>query len=178
MLMTITNIREKLNKEINMSKKHKQFWQTPDFKKTQSKWYAKLKKSGFVDLERASEKTFEGATTPYLTPSLHYIRLKLDVNVQNYYRAARAFLYHSKFKDKKLRFLWRLHVQGYSYRNMIPLLMEKFGEYHSIFWISKRINELRSESSKFNRKSKNGITSEDDSGLDKFIESNGNFRND
>jgi hypothetical protein len=81
---------------------------TPAERKLQREWYAKLKASGFEDIETGDE---------------HDGLLKTDKRIEEgrgeeyqasaeYYRCAGVFLHHRHWRDQRERLIWELHSEG------------------------------------------------------------------
>lgn len=97
--------------------RRKKFYETPEFLRTQKKWYAKLKDEGFQDIEATK-------STRGVTRSGDDSRTVLpQASVSEYYRLARAFLHDYTFKDNKHWHMWLLHSEGLSIR----MIAEKLG---------------------------------------------------
>ena len=87
---------------------------SPEFKKLQRKWYSKIAKKGFEDIEKDGDLLKE-----YHAYYIHaqYEETK-DTAKAEYYRLAGGFLYTHKFKDQKSRAIWELHADGVSIRDI------------------------------------------------------------
>lgn len=85
----------------------KRFWETAEFRAKQERWYAKLKRTGFVDIEKN-----------YCSPEndLRKARMRDYKAVQGYYSAARSFVHEGKFKSNLHLRIWRLHAEGATLR--------------------------------------------------------------
>ena len=79
----------------------KKFYQTKEFIKLQKKWYKKLDRSGFEDLEWFNEKNGLGQGSPFLksknVPDTGTIRKKYTKSLQQHYRLCRNFRQHGDF---------------------------------------------------------------------------------
>ena len=78
-----------------------------EFKALEAKWYAKLKATGFVDIE----------TTSAVRDNMRNYRMLNTAGVCrdatiHYYQEAFQALERQKFKTPVLRRVWRLHCQG------------------------------------------------------------------
>jgi hypothetical protein len=85
-----------------------------DFIQLQRQWYAKLKRSGFVDAEsdRGILKDWPGKRLMRdYTPQ----RFK---EKQEYYRFASQLIWEHKFQNKLEQNIWYLHCDGYSLREI------------------------------------------------------------
>jgi hypothetical protein len=87
------------------------------FKKLQDKWYAKLKKSGFKDIEHD-----EDTLTEY--SSVYFKKHTYDemVEKQRYHDMANSFLEQYKFETEKDKLIWDYHTNGLSVRDIADLL--------------------------------------------------------
>lgn len=91
------------------------------FKDLQSKWYDKLKRGGFKDIEQedGNIKTWSGHVYRYCKTQ-DQIDIKTD-----YYRLAGQFLHEYKFQTPTEKFLWKNHSEGVSLRSIARLLAKK-----------------------------------------------------
>lgn len=102
-------------------------YKTKQFKELESRWYSKLKQSGFKDIER-SDRVGKAAGL-LVTGPLENILHSYDVNQFNikeeYYRLAGQFLHEHKFDSKFEKTIWETHSQGISIENIIKALKLK-----------------------------------------------------
>ena len=119
---------------------------TKEFIRLQKKWYKKLAKSGFSDLEWTDEKTAKGQNTPYLRKSLnkfkHLTPEKFE-EVSEFYSRAPDFASQHNFPTERHKFTWQLHIEGYSYRDSIEILTAEGFKPPSVFWISDHLTKLK-----------------------------------
>ena len=119
------------------------------FIKLQNKWYAKLSKSGFVDLEWYCQKTGQGHSSPFLRDSLNkfkHLEASELVQTAKYFIDAQAFTSHHTFPSRLHKFMWEMFASGLSYRKMIPEITSRgFKHVPSIFWISIELNKLKQD---------------------------------
>ncbi len=100
----------------------------PNFKLLQSKWYGKIAKKGFKDIEGPSGMLNEYSGSHYheefsqqvgsKTPNSSKVVKELQAE---YYRLATAFLNTKRFKKIEpllQKMVWRLHVNGASTREI------------------------------------------------------------
>jgi hypothetical protein len=163
----------KKNTKIKKSQKpddHKKFWLQRKFVKLQSKWYKKLSKAGFSDLEHFSEFYGASQASPFLRNPIANLRSKFTVSTQIYYQHAQDFAKYGNFPSKLLQYLWQLHSDGVSYRQIIPLIAKKFKRTYSIFWVSQKVNKLKKLM--FLYVTQTAAAEEADETLDSFIRSN------
>ncbi len=94
-----------------------------EFKELQAKWYAKLKKTGFEDLEQ-NEYSLRLFHSTYFSDSRRndpqVVAAKLE-----YYRLAGHFLYDHKFENALERTIWQMHADGKSIRTIEKVLKAK-----------------------------------------------------
>lgn len=119
------------------------FYDTEEFRKLQNKWYDKLQKSGFSDLEWLDKNSGKGQNSPFLTVSIEYLRKIHNLETETYFRLSRAFLHDYDFKTLHFYHLWKLHSEGLTYRQIIPKLNKIMKKKRSIFWISTHVNRLK-----------------------------------
>jgi hypothetical protein len=116
-----------------------------EFASLQKEWYDYLKDTGFDDLEWVDHKTGKGQGSDYLKQPSMYLSKQYDASVEEYYRKCRIFLQHGDFKSGTLKFVFKRHTEGASYRDIaaeIERYPQRFGRTYSIFWISQRLNEM------------------------------------
>lgn len=131
------------------------FYQTAKFRKLQKEWYEKLAKKGFKDIE-AMKPIHTGELMGFVPRRAMEVGDRVDVDVQEYYRASRCYLHHGKFQSALEHHVWEFHCEGISYRNMLPLLRER-GYITNIWWISKAIQRINRLSMIFNVCNEEGI---------------------
>lgn len=91
-----------------------------DLEAQTKKWYAKLKKSGFEDIERHENARFvlKSSSDKFTTPEAirdYYAK-------SEYYSMARKFLHDYKFASKLERIIWEYHTEAISVRDIALLL--------------------------------------------------------
>jgi hypothetical protein len=92
--------------------------------KLKEKWYAKLKREGFEDIERS-----DGSLTKY-SQNAYRDRREADNDTwvaakTDYYRMAEHFLNEHKFENNTERFIWQLHSEGVSARKISTRLKSR-----------------------------------------------------
>jgi hypothetical protein len=125
---------------------------TPEFKRLCAKWYAKLKETGFKDLERPHPKTgFAGPDSWLNAKSLRSIADDFDPKRAAYFRRLTHFVTHRghAWHEKPFyRFAARLYVDGYSYRQICKAAKAK-GHLHGVnvyaVWRCVRLLEAAAE---------------------------------
>jgi hypothetical protein len=104
-----------------------------EFKALKAKWYGKLHKSGFDDIEHDEEHLKRNASEPFTSKTRG--RRYRDKQVyfesrEEYYRLAGRFLNEHKFSDKKEELIWSLHSEGMSIREIAKTLRSKHYRAH------------------------------------------------
>lgn len=95
--------------------------QTDKFKELQSKWYAKLKRSGFDDIEK-SEDALHTYDKRYFNKTYDLPRFLAK---QEYYRLAGQFLHEYKDFTPFERKVWELHAEGMSIFDIVSVIRKK-----------------------------------------------------
>ncbi len=115
-----------------------------DYQKLKKVWYKKLKKDGFVDIER-DENTIEKYSSVF-NRELSYVEASGRLT---YYTMATSFLHDYDFPSELDRIIWEYHSNGISYRNIARLLkkarVSKLG-YNGIHLRIKKMCEIMFES--------------------------------
>jgi hypothetical protein len=108
-----------------------------EFKKLQDKWYKKLDKSGFEDIERRDgrikrETIHELNKLLYSTKHTNKSSKSDELNTQTtiekfedkrtYFTLAEHFLHEHTFADELEKTIWSFHVEGYSARETVKEL--------------------------------------------------------
>lgn len=95
-------------------------FRTPEFLELKNKWYEKLKKKGFNDIEQDEE---------HLKQWSSYFKIKYHKTTfearEEYYRLAGKFLHDNKFKSKTDFFIWNQHSSGATMAKIKDRLKEK-----------------------------------------------------
>lgn len=97
-------------------------FQSKSFKDLRAKWAAKLKKSGFEDLEDENGLLKHIGHADYFSINFNAISAQAK---EEYYRKAGYFLYDHKFKTELERKIWELHADGVSIRDIVKILKTK-----------------------------------------------------
>lgn len=92
-----------------------------EFKKLQEKWYGKLKRSGFEDIER-SDESLKKWSLMFVTDDSTEITREAKTE---YYRAAGHFLHDHQFDSTTEKRIWELHSSGLSIRNIVKMLTKE-----------------------------------------------------
>lgn len=90
----------------------------PKFKKLQEKWYSKLAKAGFEDVET---KAGSLRNTSKSGGVIDKRRVTWESQAEYYYLAG-TFLNEHTFKDEFERIIWEYHSLGLSIRNIVMTL--------------------------------------------------------
>lgn len=104
-------------------------FQTKEFKALQTKWYDKLKKKGFDDIEdtQSTKEFIKEWHSVYFqkrhTPMSFYAK-------QEYYYLAQTFLNEHPFQTKQEKRIWILHSEGLSIRKIAIELNTKIWKVH------------------------------------------------
>lgn len=112
-----------------------------DYNKLRDKWYAKLAKEGFEDIEDT-----EGRLKTYASSALVQVykdHLKYDTK-ERYYQLAGQFLHDHKFKSNVERFIWEQHCEGVSIRKMVKEINKKGNKIYRRL-VHEMLQQLRSE---------------------------------
>lgn len=88
------------------------------FKQLQDTWYAKLKKSGFEDIEQDDDNLKFWSSAFYLR-RLSPEQMKA---LQDYYQMATNFLEEYKFDSKRDQIIWEYHSKGFNDPEIAKLL--------------------------------------------------------
>jgi hypothetical protein len=88
-----------------------------DLKTETAKWYAKLKRDGFDDIESDEDNLKVWSTIFFKKHSIEQIQAK-----QAYYQMATNFLNDYKFNNNRERIIWEYHANGISLRDIGKVL--------------------------------------------------------
>jgi hypothetical protein len=91
----------------------------PTFQELQTKWYEKLEKSGFKDIEKKHVGEMNWPSDFVRESRMIGWQAK-----QEYYRMAEHFLTEHKFKNRLERIIWEYHANGISVRNIVVTLQK------------------------------------------------------
>lgn len=89
----------------------------PSFEETQAKWYKKLERSGFEDIESDQNNLKVWSSVFFARHSIEQIQAK-----QAYYQMATNFLGDHKFETRREKIIWEYHANGISYRDISKTL--------------------------------------------------------
>ena len=121
----------------------RKFYKSKAFKALQDKWYKKLKKSGFDDIECSKP---DRQDSRFLKFHSGLVNITYKPEIEEYFRKCRIHLENFKWGkravDKQL-FTW--YAEGVSYRSMMKLYRTKYRKKVSLFFIYYRINKMKAE---------------------------------
>lgn len=98
-----------------------QSFKTKEFKQLKDKWYKKLAKAGFTDIEQDEDNLHKW-------DSFRFIGDRTKSNYQynpEYFTLASLFLDSHKFKTSRDLKIWTLHAEGKTIREIVKILKEK-----------------------------------------------------
>lgn len=170
----------------------KKFYRTKEFIKLKDKWYKKLDKSGFDNIEFADYTS--GFNSHRNTYKICKSTLQNMTFSFNYFQSCRNFLAHWHFSSKIHEILWQLHSENTSYRNISKHLQRKYKKipkkYQHLFlypvckfsikWVHVELKKLLAEMFTFNRENPEGWKpdSELNNGKDPFFKHDTELNND
>lgn len=109
--------------------------QSKQFELLKKKWYAKLKREGFNDLENTDDslkswelsRYYRGADKKFYKTAEERMGkgLRLSLTKQEYFRLVGHFLHDHKFEDNVQKLVWEYHAEGTSYRKIVKLLKHR-----------------------------------------------------
>jgi hypothetical protein len=128
-------------------------FKTKEFESLKSKWYKKLEKSGFEDLEHSDENS------PYLKHGSFQASMQFYTQEkETYYRLWTNYLSHNKIEDHKLNLVFSMHSEGETLTQITNLLKSRnFKKPKSIFWVQKTIHAKFAEVHKWNENHEEGL---------------------
>jgi hypothetical protein len=134
----------------------------------QNEWYAKLKETGFKDIEFYSYESGFGQDAPYLKGSAFTVARRMSEHTLNHYLYCQNYLTHApklpklhNIQPKLIKFMFQLYCEGITYRNIIKLTHKKFRHpkwkrisLRPLCWL---IRDLVQRAYKFNREHPEGM---------------------
>lgn len=96
-------------------------YRTKEFQDLKAKWYRKLVKIGFKDVEQDEDHMKQWDSHVFV--SRH--SAGLYNSKEKYYQLAGQFFYDNKFRSKKEKFVWELHSIGYTVRAIAAEMKSK-----------------------------------------------------
>lgn len=133
---------------------------SPEFKKLQDHWYAKLKAEGFNDFERPHPRTGDQSQAWFNGKSLQTIATTYDGATLEYYRRMTCYLAHRPrwSTDRFERFAARLYAQGISYSKIVAEARKRLIKHNANKWhVHKAIKRFEALALAWNRTSKHGL---------------------
>ncbi len=112
-----------------------------DFKALEDLWYAKLKKSGFEDIETPGDR-LKWSTAQAVARAKNQGKPDLYESKEEYYRMAGHFLHDHVFEGKAEKYVWEYHAVGKSMRD-ISKLLKKSRIYMATTQVKETIHRLR-----------------------------------
>jgi hypothetical protein len=100
-----------------------------DLSKLTVKWYKKLKRSGFEDIEWLDVRTGYGQNTPYLKDSAMILGGRYSKETETHYRVCQNFCTHHIFTTKKAQFIFQEYTKGITFREILHRCKRKGGHY-------------------------------------------------
>lgn len=97
----------------------------PKLKKLTAKWYAKLSKKGFEDIEQDETRLKKWSETYFKKGNLNQSHPSVVNAKLEYYNMCRSFLHEYKFKNKTERKMFEMHSEGQGVR----VIAEELGTY-------------------------------------------------
>ena len=124
-----------------------------EFKALQKKWYGKLAKQGFEDIEDTNRE--DKPLKSLHNHRFYLIPVEQRLATESYYEMARQLLNEYKFKNSTHKRIWELHCQGLSRRKIAKHIKDLAPTYNQ-----SRIGEIVLEIAKaFKGESHAGHTS-------------------
>jgi hypothetical protein len=119
--------------------------QNKNFKELQAKWYAKLKKTGFNDIESHTQNDDnpDGSLKEWHSQRF-YINNRVEdfKQKERYYQLATQFTYDYKFNDEQDKIIWDLHANGSSVREISKQLNKKGYDRTSVHKVIKKLRNV------------------------------------
>lgn len=97
----------------------------PAFIKLQNKWYKKLKKQGFEDLEWVDDGKGIGQDSSFLLKPLTNMTKFYKKDVENFYRICRNYAGYGTFASKLDKYCFKYYADGQSYRQIQKIIAKK-----------------------------------------------------
>ena len=110
-----------------------------EFFSLQRKWYEKLKKKGFIDIEKTQKN--KAFLTQYHSHYFfrHHQPEEIE-STQAYYRMCYEFYWHYHgFKTKREKMIWWLHSEGHSNREIIEQTKQTYYKIQNMIAQFKKI---------------------------------------
>lgn len=114
-----------------------------EFLRLNSKWYNKLRKSGFTDIEFYDPRTGIGQNSANMKGCRDAKYLQRHIGNEEYFRRARAFLHICMFSCKLDKLLWTQFSDGVSFREMARTAKQRFYRNHIRTYATARRRVMR-----------------------------------
>lgn len=135
---------------------------TPAFAKLQREWYAKLKATGFEDIESFTGKNCEPADLLVGRGQSGSIKASYKPETLHYYRRWDCFIVNNpRFsRDKRIRYIARLHAKGATFRETIKLVNARYPDRKAklnLLTLHKLLKALKERVANWNKNSPKGL---------------------
>lgn len=160
-------------RELELPRPSKIKLDSKEFNKLQAKWYAKLAKEGFEDLEWSDASTGKGQNSGYLKKSPPKFDADKAAASELYYALLRNFITHDILRDMQDRMMLSLHAEGVGYREILEELKQRYKIDYSLTVLHHKLKALQSRAMEWNKTSQNGLyvtRAENSAMMDKFFE--------
>lgn len=125
-------------------------------KRLTTEWYARLKESGFEDIEWYDSTTGKGQNSSMLKRPANAIAKKYNTNTEFHYKLCRNFQTFYDFKSTKDAELFELYTEGLSYREIYQVFKSS-GLKTSLTSVFNRLKALLAKCNQWNKESVNGL---------------------
>lgn len=166
-------IKQDKMRELGLKRPSKIKLDSKEFNKLQEKWYAKLAKEGFEDLEWSDSSTGKGQNSGYLKKSPPKFDADKAAASELYYALLRNFITHDILRDMQDRMMLSLHAEGIGYREILEELKSRYKVDYSLTVLHHKLKALQSRAMEWNKTSQNGLyvtRAENSAMMDKFFE--------
>jgi hypothetical protein len=157
---SITGQKNKKSEKTQNAKKPKYRYRKPkkltqtEFNQLQQKWYEKIARHGFKDIEWTDHSTGSGHNTPYMTSlAMNTVKMSSYNSVIEHYRQVRNFLTHYRFTSTKDKFVLSRYCEGDTYDQIVEKFIAKYG-FKSMVRSGSSKNSNSSKKSDLSKKSK------------------------
>lgn len=116
-----------------------------NLKALQQKWYSRLKKEGFVDIESSRERLKNSDSIRFVrkdSRESHHITYQSLSERFDYFNRAGQFLHEYRFKNRIEKKIWHLHADGTPIRKIAEdLKLVSAGSQNSVHSVINRLQE-------------------------------------
>lgn len=132
---------------------------TKAFAELQAKWYKKLERSGFQDIEWADHDTGYGQNSRFLkgdaaaglgTGNKHR-------DIEQFYRLVTNYLTHVPIKGTRMQFMCQLFGDGVTYRAIIKAVKKRFKVKISLYYVFYHMRKFKAAVMEFNKINPDGL---------------------